>query len=270
MSLTVRASSLSSWFDCPRRWAARQMGPLLKDLGYDVRSLPSSIGAVVGSGTHAAVAHDLEHKMEHGRLADWSEVEGRGETELLERMQQEGVAWDEVTPSLSDAQMTVRRLARQYRRDVGETVKPVAVERRIKAKHHTGIILSGQQDVVVSDPSTLRDLKTGKNRSANWSQYGSYTLLLRSHAMAVLKIIEDYLQRVALSKDQPPVRHVIYDLAACEAQTERTLKSIATTMAEFDRRQDLDVFTPNPSSYLCSDKFCPLHGTDSCVYGRTK
>lgn len=270
MPLTVRASSLSGWFDCPRRWAGRHLGPVLRDMGYDVREIPSSIGAAVGSGSHAAIAHDLEHKMETGALAGWDEVEGRGEQELVDRIQAEGVAWDDTTPSLSDAQFTVRRIVRRYREDVGAVVKPVAVERRINAKHRTGIVLSGQQDVVVADPFTLRDVKTGRNRSANFAQYGAYTTLLRSHAMTVYRVIEDYIARVAVTKEQPPVRHVIYELEACEQQCDRTIVSIHDTFAQFDKRQSIDVFTPNPSSSLCSDKFCPLHSTDACPFGRVK
>lgn len=273
MEITVRASSLSGYFDCQRRWAARQLSPLLRDIGYSVRAIRPSIGAAVGSGAHSSVAHDLQHKLEKGELANWSEVEQIGVAELQSRIQEEGVDWDDVTPSLSDAQRTVARLARSYRLHTAPNLKPFAVERRIKAKHPTGLILSGQQDVVIQDAGGrhgLRDLKTGKRRAANWAQYGAYSRLLRSHKMPVETVTEDYLARVPLDKEQPPPVPHDYDLAACEQATESVMTSVADRLKAFHATGDIGVWPANPSSSLCSERFCPAWGTTTCPFGRKR
>jgi hypothetical protein len=266
--ITVRASSLSGYPDCPRRWAARHIRGRLAMYGYTVRSLPNSVGAAIGSGTHAACGNDLQHKIDTGDLPAFSVSEALGMHELETRITEEGVMWDAVSPTLSDAQLQVRRLARTYRVQVAERIKPISVERRLKARHKTGLILSGQQDVTVADPSTLRDIKTGKTRGSNYGQYGSYTLLLKSHGRPVERAIEDFIPRVAMSKPQPDILSVVYDVETCEQHADSVLRRLDRDIRAFDETGDPGVFVANPSSMLCSDRFCPAHGTDFCRLGR--
>jgi len=268
VEIEVRASSISGYADCPRRWAAKQLAGVVLAAGFRLRQLHSSAGAVIGSGTHAAVAHDAEHKKEHGEPAPWKDVEDHGIAELEGRIDTEGVEWDDVTPNLGQAHQQVRRLARVYRSEVLSKIKPVAVERRLKARHHTGLIVSGQQDVVISDPMTLRDLKTGKRRSANFGQYGSYSLLLRSHGQPVYGIVEDFIMRVPLDKPQPAAVEVSYSMEACEQQSETVLCAASAALAEFMRSGSRDAFMANPSSALCSDRWCPAAMTGFCPFGK--
>lgn len=271
METIIRASSLSGYPDCPRRWAARHMKPALDMQGYRTNVLPTSIGAAVGSATHSTITHDLEARMNTGAPSNWTEAQDVGEAELLARIQNEGAFWDDVTPDLSDAKKTVRRLARIYRDVVAPTVKAVAVERRLLARHSTGLILSGQQDVVVDDEQSLlglRDIKTGKRRGANFGQYGCYSRLLRSHGQPVTSIHEDYLARVKLDQDQPAPVTIPYDIRICERQMESTVARIAKDISAFRATGDPETFTANPSSALCSAKFCQAWGTTWCKLGR--
>lgn len=268
MDIVVRASSTSGFPDCERRWAARHLPSLVKDAGYDLRELPSSIGAAIGSGTHSAVAFDLRHKMEHGELAPFDEVEDRGVTELKQRIEDEGVIWDNISTDLSDAQLQVRRLSRTYRQQVGQYIKPIAVERRLEARHSSGLIASGQSDVNVIEPNALDDTKTGKSRSANHAQYGIYTRLLRSHGFIVDVLRERYIPTVSLKREQPPVETIEYDIATCEQQAESVMRRIDRGVQEFNETGDCETWLANPSSYLCSPKSCPAHGTSFCSLGR--
>lgn len=267
--LTVRASSLSNYPDCPRRWAARHLRGRLAMFGYSVRQIPNSVGAAIGSGTHAAAGHDLEHRITHDDLPPWSESEARGIEELETRISDEGVMWDTITEDLNGAQKQVIRLAKTYRDQVASRVKPLTVEKRLRARHaETDIILSGQQDMTIADPSTLRDIKTGKFRGANFAQYGAYSRLLRSHAHGVTHIFEDFVRRVALRNAQPPVLQVEYDIAACEAQADAILRRIRADVDTFEETGDPDSFLANPSSMLCTDRHCPAHSTSFCPLGR--
>lgn len=268
--LKIRASSLSSYPDCPRRWAARHLRRVLIPYGYRPRDLPNSIGAAIGSGTHAACGHDLEHRIDHDDLPPWSETEARGIAELETRIRDEGVMWDEISDDLDAAQKQVIRLAKTYREQVASTVRPTTVERRLEARHPSGVILSGQSDMTITKPDTLRDIKTGKFRGANFAQYGSYSRLLRSHGRAVEQIIEDFIRRVPLRNAQPPVIHVSYDVAQCEQQTETVLGRIRADVDSFEESGDINAFLPNPSSMLCTDKHCPAHSSDICPYGRKR
>jgi len=266
----VRASSLSQYPDCPRRWAARHLRGDVEAAGHTVRALPSSVGALVGSGTHAAVAHDLTHKMEHGDFGPWDEVEQRGIQEFDDRLGDEGVQWDQVTPTVSDGHQTVARLARTYRAQIGAILTPISVERRLTARHSTGITVSGQSDVTVIAPADLDDLKTGKNQTANQAQYGCYSMLQRSHGQPITGIVEDFARRVPLGKPQPPITRTRYDLSACERQAEVILQRLARDITEFRRTGNREVWLANPNSVLCGEKYCPAHGTNWCPYGRSR
>lgn len=238
--------------------------------GYKLRDLPSSVGAAIGSGTHTAVAHDLTHKMEHGAFGSVDEAVDLGINEMELRIAEEGVMWDEVSPNLSDAQKQVRRLARTYREQIGERITPAAVERRLNAAITPALTLSGQQDVVVAEPSTLRDLKTGKMASSNWGQYGAYSMLLRAHGVYVDRIVEDFVKRSPLRSPQDAVREIEYDIVACEQQTERVIGAIQDDLARWDETGEREAFLPNPSSSLCTDRFCPAWGTSFCPMGKKR
>lgn len=267
----ARSSSLSQFPDCERRWAARNLRGELAMYGWSVRILPNSVGAVIGSGTHAAVAYDLTHKMETGELAGQADCLEVGVEELRNRIAEEGVIYDDVSPDVNNAESQVRRLHHVYRNQVGARVKPVAVERRLRGRHKSGIVSSGQQDLVVVDPVTLKDLKTGKVRGANHAQYGNYSQLLRSHGTPVAQIFEDFTRRAPLSKPQPPVVEVRYDLEACETMADAVLNRIAERIERFRRTGgDRDVWLANPNSMLCRDTTCPAHGTPFCQYGRSR
>ncbi len=268
--ITVRASSTTSYSDCPRRWAARHITGILVAMGFYPRSLPSSVGAVIGSGTHSAVAHDLEHKMRTGVLANFSDAEAAGMVELHERIEREGVMYDEISQDVNDAQMQVRRLARTYRDNVGANIRPIVVEERMNVRHHTGMVVSGQIDSLMEAPNTLDDVKTGKSQGANWAQYGSYSRILRAHKKPVAAIRERFIRRVALSKTQPAPVTVAYDIDVCETQAEQTLMRIARDVARFRSTGDRESFGANPASSLCSDRFCPAHGTSFCPLGRKR
>ncbi len=266
--ITIRASSLSSYLDCPRRWAARHITGIVVSAGFYPRSLPSSVGAVIGSGTHSAIAYDLEHKMRTGELAPFRDAEAAGIAELEERIEVEGVMFDDISQDVSSAQMQVRRLARTHREDVGVRISPIVVEERMNVRHWSGLVVSGQIDTLIEKPNRLRDVKTGKRRGANWAQYGTYSRLLRSHGKPIAAISEDFLLRVPLSKDQPRVVEVAYDIDTCETQAEQTIQRVARDVAKFRASGDRETFAANPASSLCSDRFCPAAGTSFCALWR--
>lgn len=268
LDITVRCSSLSHYTDCPRRWAAKHLRGILYSAGFYLRSLPSSVGAVIGSGTHAAIAYDLEHKMRTGDLAKFSDAVEHGMVELEERIAQEGVAYDDISQDRNGAEAQVLRLARTYREDVGVKISPIVVEQRMNTRHSTGLIVSGQIDNLLERPNRLRDVKTGKSRGANWAQYGGYSRTLRAHGKPIASIKEDFIRRVPLNREQPRVTPIDYDIDACEMQAEQTLQRIARDYGQFERSGDREVFAANPASSLCSDKFCPAAHTSFCPLAR--
>lgn len=268
IDITVRASSTSQYNDCARRWAAKHLRGILYNAGFYLRSLPSSVGAVIGSGTHAAVAFDLEHKMRTGELGRFTDAVDHGIAELEERISQEGVNYDEISQDKGGAQAQVMRLARVYREDVGSKITPIVVEERMNVRHASGMTVSGQIDNLLEKPNRLRDVKTGKSRGANYAQYGTYSRILRAHGKPIASIKEDFIGRVRLDREQPRVRSIDYDIDACEMQAEQTLLRIAADYGRFAKTGDREAFAANPASSLCTAKHCPAHGTSLCPLGR--
>ncbi len=235
--------------------------------GYSLRYVPTSIGAAVGTGTHAVVAFALKEKMKTGVLAHAHTREEFAMAELDKELEHETL-FDPTTRDRNTAQKQVVRQSRVFLETTGERIDPVAVEQRLVAKHKTGLVVSGRQDVVVDYPAMLRDLKTGVQSAWNGAQYGGYDKLLDAHALPIHAITEDYVKRVRISNPQPPPVEIKYDREVCEQAFERGMASIARDIKEFRTTKVATAFTANPFSMLCSDKYCPAWGTDFCLEHR--
>lgn len=278
--IVIRASSLSGYPDCPRRSAARLFGKLIRDMGYELRSPPGSIGASVGSGVHAGAAAILSDKMA-GRTPSLGAATDRAIDTLRERVDQDSADMDDATPSMAVAERQVARMTETYARQVAPDVEPQAVEKRLEAKvpfTASPFVLSGQSDVLAREPDKLRDLKTGKQRRGNHApQFGAYSLLARTHGAKVTGVVEDFIQRVSIKSPQPPAVRFKFDLVACEAAAVSVLRQIDMNYQMFVNGDpergimpgDPGAFPANPSSNLCSAKWCPAFGTKFCTAHRS-
>jgi hypothetical protein len=163
-----------------------------------------------------------------------------------------------------------------YHQVIAPDIEPIAVEQRLEAEVEPGIVLSGQPDVVAREPHRVRDLKSGARRPSSAApQVGGYALLARSHGLDIDSAAIDFIQRVRIDKPQPsPVSHPV-PVAPAETAASNILRHIAGDLATFregdpQRRilpGDPWAFMANPSSMLCSPKYCPAFGTDFCHEG---
>lgn len=261
----IRASYTSMWPDCKRRQAAKMFKIEVIEAGYKLRELPPSIGAPVGTATHAAAAFAMQEKLERGTLPADAVAEEAGLEELDNRIGVDGVQWDATTPDRNTAQKQVRRQYKVYRIHLAEKLMPIEVERRITITTANGNDLSGQIDLTTEG---LRDLKTGTTKRANHAQYGTYSILRRQEGGRVDYLSEDFIQRVRLDKEQPKPIEVAYDRDLCERIAALTIKDIEATYKSFKESGDAMAFSANPNSMLCMDRFCPAWGTDFCREGR--
>lgn len=273
MSTIIRSSSLPSYVDCPRRWAAQALIATLISIGFDIKkSLPKSIGASIGTATHGGVAYILTEKMSTGELGNQIEAEHRALEELRTAMQQDGVLWDETSPNLSDSQKQIARMIKSYRRTLAPTINPIAIERRLQANVGDGFVLSGQSDTQAIEPDIIRDTKTGRHHRTHYAQLGSYSLLARTvHPEHKTKgVCTDFIPRVTLKKEQPDPITEFYDQGVAESAAHSTIDRIKADVAEFTRRVEAGnappehAFLANPGSNLCNPKFCPAHGSNFC------
>jgi len=258
----IRPSSLSSYIDCGRRAATKLFWREIADAGFVLRQLSAGIGAATGTATYAAMAFMLKEKMLTGDLGNETEPDQRAMESLKEQIAP-GVTFDTTSPDLNTAQRQVLRQAKSYRLYIAPKLNPVAVEQRYEAETN-GMMLSGQPDVAADG---VHDLKTGKLR-ANHPQYGCYSLLLRTHGIETPRIIEDFVPRISINKPQPEPQQIVYDVAQCETVAMSLIKKLERDYREFLETSDPNAFMANPSSMLCSEKYCPAHSTSFCPFGR--
>lgn len=270
-SVLVRSSSLSGYPDCPRRAATKLFHREIETAGYSLRTLPSNVGAAVGTGVHAAAALILKEKAATGGLPPLNVATDAAVEELRNAVDQ-GITWDKETPILNEAELQVGRMVQVYRHQVAPVVEPLIVEERLEAQVSPAIVLSGQSDVIAREPGRVRDLKGGKVMGMHAPQIGSYSLLARSNAIDVTDAVVDWIQRVPLKKPQPDAVTYRYDVSIAETAAVNVLRHIEGDLATF-RNGDMErhllpgdpwAFVANPSSKLCSAKWCPAHGTAFC------
>jgi len=268
----IRASALSSYSDCPRRAAAKLFKAEILAAGYDLRETARNIGATIGTAVHAAAAMTLREKMERGSPAPLSAATDCA-VEEYRTIAEEGMMFDRETPTGNAAEMQIVRMVDTFQRAVVPETEPVIVEERMEADTGFGLVLTGQSDVLAREPGRLLDLKTGKRQSMHAPQIGAYSLLSKSHGLPVNEAAVKFIQRVPVSKPQPEPVTTPYALAQAENAAVNVLRHIHGDLKVFREGDettgilpgDAWAFASNPSSMLCSAKWCPAHGTQFCT-----
>jgi hypothetical protein len=276
--ITIRASSLPSYLDCQLRAAVSQLGSLFLAHGHEVARPYPNIGALVGTGVHAAAEVALTERMMAGTLSAVSTMEDAAVDAFRARRTQEleegagPVIMDGESPTMDAAEHQVARMARQYRQDVVATARPLAVENRITIETGVGdVMLSGQSDLLHLDDqrtgNVVRDLKNSRAKPAavkHIAQIGAYSLLFRSQGHETHGAQIDHLARVKVSKVQPPVEHYPLDVAGAERIAHAVTSEFATKALALADDGDPGRFLVNPASNLCNAKFCRAYGCPVC------
>ena len=258
----IRASMLPSYADCARRTAGKQYGRMIEAAGWKLRALMPSVGAAVGTATHAAVEYVLREKMRTGspgRVADGLEI-------ALARLREEiapGAEWDATTPNVLTAEEQIGRLTRAYL-PTAEAVQPLAVELSLAATVGPGWELTGHIDLLTIQ-ADLSDLKTGAIRRPYHGQLGAYSLLARSNGHKINKLGTMFVTRVRIKKPQPSPEYTDYEREACERAAFATIKDIQRDVEQFEKSGNPDSFRANNMSLMCSRRYCPAWGTTFCT-----
>ena len=232
----------------------------IRSAGYTLREVPSSVGASVGTGTHSAISSCMTVKMNTGELGNQTEDEQRG-LESLSKQIGNGVQWDATTPNLNTGQKQVVRQYRTYRLHVAPAIQPREIEKRLIVPTRRGNLLSGQPDLV---DNGIRDVKTGVVHRVSLAQLGAYSMLTRASGGNVDKLTEDFVQRVPIDKPQPEPVEFDYDVSLAEQVAANLIADIEEKYERFAETSDNLTFRANPSSMLCSDRWCPCFGTTFC------
>lgn len=259
----VRASSLTEWPDCERRWAARHVADMIKAAGYDLRTVPSTIGAKVGTALHSGAAHMLRHKMEHGELSLEPEAIEVGIESLKAGLREGGgVLWDATTENIDTAEKQTARMVRAYQHFIAPQLRPTAVEHEMKARFNPRIVVTGHLDE--AEDSEVNDTKSGVMRRPNHPQYGCYSMLRRAGGHPVSRFNEHYVPRNSLKQPQKTPEIHAYPVGTCEQAAHAVLGRIDDAVQAFQKSGDNWAFLANPASMLCGNKYCPAFQTSWC------
>jgi hypothetical protein len=274
----IRASALSQYPDCNRRGAARLFWREIEAAGFKLRHTARSIGALIGTAVHRAAESMLIEKAISGSLPPVTVATDHATEELGEQMREGEIAFDGTGPTYNrgDAEAQTLGMTRIYHAVVAPQVRPLLIEHRLEAEAASGLVLSGQPDVVALEPSAIRDLKTGARRSASHApQLGAYSLLSRSLGLDIEEASIDFLQRVRSGRPQPDPVSKPVPVAQAETAATNILRHIESDLRTFregdpERRilpGDPWAFQANPASVLCHPKWCPAFGTEFCKEG---
>lgn len=266
----IRASALSGYPDCPRRGAARLFWREIEAAGFKLRRTLRGIGAAIGTANHKSASTTLEEKAQSGKLPPLSIAMDVAVSALHDELGEGEIRFDNSTYNARQAEAQTIAMSSGYHRIVAPQVEPIAaIEQRFEAEVEPGIILSGQPDVVAHEPGRIRDLKTGARRPrSNAPQLGAYALLARTHGYNIESAAIDFVQRVAIDRPQPdPITRPV-PVGSAETAAASIIKHISNDIKTFrhgdaERRilpGDAWSFLANPSSFLCSEKYCPCWG----------
>lgn len=255
----IRASSLSELFDCAHRWEGKQLlgmrGP---------RSAPAQLGTAV----HAGTAMFDAGRLPGGEVLTVDQA-ASAVVDSIQRPEEE-VDWGD-TPK-AQAERIALALHTKYCHDVAPLQTYLGVEVKCERLDlpELGIALGGTNDRIRITPKGygIADLKTGgravgtdgkAETQKHAMQLGVYELLAE-HAMSIA--ITAPAQIIGLNTGKTPttqrvgfgeVKNARAALVGSEGQP-GLLEQAARTIASGD-------FPGNPSSFLCSPKFCPRFAT---------
>lgn len=258
----VRASSVSNYPDCPRRWFARSQPELVTGAGYSLKSVGRHIGAATGQATHQGALSGLRRRIKK-EAVDIEELEAVALVTLDAELQSGPVVWDDTSPNADVAEKQVLRQVRTCASQIVAVEQPEYIEPEWRARHaKTSLLVTGHPDMV--SYRKLGDIKTGQE-SNNAAQYGAYGMLssCAEEVVQIEEIEELYLPRVKMTAPPADVERIAYDLDGCMQLADRTLRNIARDLEAFEK-DGAQAVTANTRSVLCSDKFCPCWGTSFC------
>jgi hypothetical protein len=272
----IRASALSGYPDCNRRGAARLFRKEIEAAGFTLRSPPRGVGAAIGTAVHNAARMVLDDLARRGALPPASRAIDCAQDTLAGELISE-VTYDAATMNRGEAFHQAASMTGAYHRVIAPQVHPILVEERLEAEIAPGLVLSGAPDIVAREPGAIRDTKSGsrKHPGTHAPQIGAYSLLARTRGLEIEVAAVDYLQRVHPGKAQPDPVSKPVPIAPAETAAANIIRHIEGDLRTFregdpERRilpGDPWAFQANPSSILCSPKYCAAFNTDFCREG---
>lgn len=266
--LIIRASSLSTLWDCPARFKAEQL---------EGKRLPSGAAATIGTAIHAGAAVFDTQRME-GKIASVEDATDAAAQSVREA--REGTRWDDCRPA--EAIDKAVSLTNAYCHDIAPTFTYRKVEVKLNSldvKASNGIVIrfTGHIDRerIEAEKLGVCDLKSGANIiaadggvkvSAAAGQLAVYEMLtlLADHTMQEQHLLPAQIIALPTTGKHPPKVATLnkqpYSLLIGDEQNKGLIEVAAALYKN-------DIFFGNPRSMCCTNKYCSIF--DSCRWRLT-
>ncbi len=253
----IRASSLSTLFDCPSRFSA---------IHIDGLRGPRSAAAQLGTAVHAGTAAFDASRLPGGSPVSADDAAGA----LVDAIHhpEEDVEWEDTAPR--DAERIALALHTKYCADIAPRQSYLGVEVYCEKLElpDLGIALTGTTDRVRLTPDGLgiADLKTGGKAvgadgraitQGHSVQLGVYELLAE-HAMGLNITAPAQIVGMQTGKTAAAQRVGTGDVPNARAALVGT-EDHPGLLEHASRLLKSGAFYGNPKSFLCSQKYCPAH-----------
>jgi len=242
-------SLIDTYLGCPRKAGYRYVDELPS---------PTGVALIKGTAMDMAANHDLKSYIETGKHAKPSEVLDAAEDGFAEAVDRAGgteeVDWGDDPED--DAFDSTIRLTRTWRRELAPDIEPTAVQVELHHELPSGRDFIGFLDwegSVDGREPVIGDNKTGK-RKMNRDQPSK---ALQPYAYAWLK--NEPIEFVfARSIDTGKGTNSEF------CWTKRSSDDVAwygELVTDVERAFETGIFPPNPTSFLCSERWCPYFAT---------
>jgi len=259
--ITIRASSLAEMFDCPARWAAKNIERM--------RS-PTSGRSYLGTSLHKGAGMFDQAKLEGSPISvdDAAQVF----VDAINNPEEE-VRWTDVTRDEAiDRGVT---LTVNYCRDIAPAETYEAVELKcepltIAMENGVKITLTGQADRVrvVGEDRGIADLKSG-TRIVN--SKGEVSVDKHTAQLGTYELIEVLVKQTTGLEMLADAQVIALPTAGDPTPRVATVRRPSRVLLGDDKRSGLlhaasrmaeaETFYGNPSSMLCTEKYCPAYAT---------
>lgn len=261
ITVPMRASSVASFFDCNLRWAAIHLDK--------IRNLPSTPPAAIGTACHAGTA-----AFDSARMAGSPITADDAAEALMESLHHPEQEVDWAGMPMRDAERRALGVHTKYCADIAQGFEFVAVEHRLAPlqiafdEHDITIELTGTLDRIYTRDQRhgVADVKTGERAcsqkpSKHKAQGGVYELLAENDPDIGLKIdLPTTIIQLQTSNEYKAgtaeIEHPRLALLGTDEQP-----GLLEHAARMFKTGD---FFGNSSSWLCSEKLCPIH--ERCIF----
>lgn len=257
-SIVIRASSLSTLFDCPARWAA---------VHIDGKRMPSNGKATLGRAVHASTAVYDQSKLDGSGIS--IDEAAAAAVDAIHKPD-EDVVWDDDSPI--DAERIALSLHSKYCHEIApiQNYKAVEVECERLDITDIGIALTGTTDRVreTEDGFSICDIKTGKQAVG---ADGNVKTAGHAYQMGVYELLAEHGSGL-------PIRGAAQIIGLTTAKTEKSQRvgtgeisgAREVLLGDDESPGVLQMasrlvhggdFWGNPKSMLCHNSYCPIYST---------